>query len=101
MFPNIPEAKDEKDDIQLSDESGLHYRANYRMTRLIVSHLQYFPNILSPSHLVRRIHAIPEHMWWMIFYVLKMYLCKSQEEYFIVESFPVKAYENHKSFSIS
>jgi hypothetical protein len=34
-------------------------------------------------------------MWWMIFYVLKMYLCKSQEEYFIVDSFPVKAYENH------
>lgn len=78
--------------------SGLHYRADYRTTRLIVSHLQYFPKILSHSHLVRRIHAVPEQMWWMIFYVLKMYLGKSQEEYFIVDSFPVKAYENHKSF---
>jgi IS5 family transposase len=78
--------------------SGLHYRADYRTTRLVVSLLRYFPKILSHSHLVRRIHAIPEQMWWMIFYVLKMYLCKSQSEYFIVDSFPVKAYENHKSF---
>jgi len=78
--------------------SGLHYRADYRTTRLVVSVLKYFPKILSHSQLVRRIHAIPEQMWWMIFYVLKMYLCKSQSEYFIVDSFPVKAYENHKSF---
>jgi IS5 family transposase len=78
--------------------SALHYRADYRTTRLVVSLLQYFPKILSHSRLVRRIHAIPEQMWYMIFYVLKMYLCKSQNEYFIVDSFPVKAYENHKSF---
>ena len=76
----------------------MHYRADYRTTRLVVSQLRYFSKILSHSHLVRRIHTIPEHMWWMIFYVLKMYLCKSQSEYFIVDSFPVKAYENHKSF---
>lgn len=78
--------------------SALHYHADYRTTRLISMSLRYFPNILSHSRLVRRIHAIPEHIWWMIFYTLQMYLCKSDSECFIVDSFPVKAYENHKSF---
>ena len=78
--------------------SALHYHADYRTTRLVVSSLQYFPKILSHSHLTRRIHAIPEQMWWMIFYVLRMYLQKSGSDYFIVDSFPVKAYETHKSF---
>lgn len=78
--------------------SALHYHADYRTTRLVVSLLQYFPNILSHSRLVRRIHSIPEQMWGMIFYVLRMYLHKSESEYFIVDSFPIKAYENHKSF---
>lgn len=78
--------------------SALHYQANYRSTRLVVGLLRYFPKILSHSQLIRRIHAIPEPMWWMIFYALQMYLCKSDTEYFIVDSFPVKAYENHKSF---
>jgi IS5 family transposase len=78
--------------------SGLYYHADYRITRLVVSQLQYFPKILSHSQLVRRIHAIPEQMWWMIFHALRMYLGKSKSEYFIVDSFPIKAYENHKSF---
>ena len=59
--------------------SSLHYRADYRTTRLVVSALRYFPKILSHSHLVRRIHAIPEQMWWMIFYVLKMLPCEQKD----------------------
>lgn len=78
--------------------SALHYHADYRTTRLVTMSLKYFPNILSHSRLVRRIHAIPENMWWMVFYVLQMYLRMSDSENFIVDSFPVKAYENHKSF---
>jgi IS5 family transposase len=78
--------------------SALHYHANYRTTRLVSMSLRYFPKILSHSRLVRRIHEIPENMWSMTFYVLKMYLRKSDTEFFIVDSFPVKAYENHKSF---
>ena len=78
--------------------SALHYHADYRSTRLVVSLLHYFSKILSHSHLVRRIHAIPEQMWLMIFYALQMYLRKSESEYFIVDSLPIKAYENYKSF---
>jgi IS5 family transposase len=78
--------------------SALHYRAEYRTTRLVSITCKYFPNILSHSRLVRRIHAIPENIWWIVFYVLQMYLRKSDSEFFIVDSFPVKAYENHKSF---
>lgn len=78
--------------------SAMHYRADYRTTRLVSISLRYFPKILSHSRLVRRIHAIPDNMWWMVFYVLQMYLRKSDSEFFIVDSFPVKAYENHKSF---
>lgn len=78
--------------------SAMHYQANYRTTRLVSMSFRYFPKILSHSRLVRRIHAIPENMWWMVFHVLQMYLRKSHSEFFIVDSFPVKAYENHKSF---
>jgi hypothetical protein len=79
--------------------SAMHYHADYRATRLISMSLQYFPKILSHSRLVRRIHAIPtDHMWWIIFHVLQMYLRKPKNEHFIVDSFPVRAYENHKSF---
>jgi hypothetical protein len=33
-----------------------------------------------------------------VFYVFQMYLKKPHAEYFIVDSFPVSAYQNHKSF---
>jgi hypothetical protein len=78
--------------------SAMYYRADYRLTRLVSISCRYFPKILSHSRLVRRIHSIPDHMWLIIFKVLQMYLRKSNSEYFIVDSFPVRAYENHKSF---
>lgn len=78
--------------------SALHYGADYRQTRLISKSLRYFQTILSHSRIIRRIHAIPEGVWWIVFHVLKMYLRKPKCDYFIVDSFPVKAYENHKSF---
>lgn len=78
--------------------SALYYQANYRVTRLLCHSLSYFPRILSHSRLVRRIHGIPDNVWYMIFYAIQVYLRKSDSEYFIVDSFPIKAYENHKSF---
>jgi len=78
--------------------SALYYHANYRTARLVCMSLAYFPEILSHSRLVRRIHSIPESVWWFVFTSLQMYLRKSPSEYFIVDSFPVKAYESQKSF---
>lgn len=78
--------------------SALYYGADYRTTRLVSKSLRYFPTILSHSRIVRRIHAISESVWWLIFNVLKMYLQKQKGDYFIVDSFPIKTYENHKSF---
>ena len=71
---------------------------DYRKRRLITLHQKYFPKILSHSQLVRRIHQIPELMWRLSFAALQLVLRNKNESDFIVDSFPVKAYENHKSF---
>ncbi len=98
-FPDDPQCKMTTAELMtFALVSALYYHADYRTTRLVSISFRYFPNILSYSRLVRRIHAISENMWWMIFYALQMYLRKSDSEFFIVDSFPVKAYENHKSF---
>jgi DDE family transposase len=78
--------------------SAIHYQCDYHKTRLISRLFRFFKNILSLSRLVRRIHAIQEAVWLIVFSALRMYLRKSETEYFIVDSFPVKAYESHKSF---
>lgn len=78
--------------------SAFYYNANYHTTRLVSKTLRYYTNILSHSRIVRRIHAIPESVWFLVFTVLKMYLQKARAGYFIVDSFPIKAYENHKSY---
>lgn len=78
--------------------SASHFQCNYKKTRLISLSLRFFNKILSLSRIVRRIHSIPEEIWMIVFYVFQMYLKNRDAEYFIVDSFPVRAYENHKSF---
>lgn len=78
--------------------SGMLYGCNYRLTRLISLNHKYFHKILSHSQLVRRIHQIPERAWMMTFLALQLFLRNKENNCFIVDSFPVKAYENHKSF---
>jgi hypothetical protein len=78
--------------------SAANYQCDYRKTHLISMALRYFPKILSHSRLIRRVHAIPEGVWMMVFSALRLYLRKAVSDYFIVDSFPVKAYESHKSF---
>ncbi len=78
--------------------SATHFHCDYKKTRLISLTFKLFNKILSHSRIVRRIHLIPEEIWMIVFNVLQMYLKKPDAEYFIVDSFPVKAYENHKSF---
>ena len=74
------------------------FGCDYRKTRLITLHQRYFSKILSHSQLVRRIHQIPELMWRLCFAALQLVLRNKNENDFIVDSFPVKTYENHKSF---
>ena len=74
------------------------YGGDYRKTRLVASTYRYFSKILSHSQLVRRIHQIPEQTWYMTFLALQLILKNRDNQFFIVDSFPVKAYENHKSF---
>lgn len=78
--------------------SAMLYGCDYRKTRLVASFHNYFPKILSHSQIVRRIHQIPQHVWYMVFLALQVFLRNKNERFFIVDSFPVKAYENHKSF---
>lgn len=78
--------------------SACYFQCDYKKTRLVSLNLKYFSKILSFSRLVRRIHSIPEEIWIIVFYVLQIYLKNPDAEYFIVDSFPVRAYENYKSF---
>jgi len=74
------------------------YGGDYRKTRLVASAHGYFPKILSHAQLVRRIHQIPQHVWYVLFLALQVVLRNKNSQLFIVDSFPVKAYETHKSF---
>jgi len=74
------------------------YGGNYQRARLMASHHRYFLKVLSLSQLVRRIHQIPEDAWYMLFKTLQIFLRNKNCSCFIVDSFPIKAYENHKSF---
>jgi hypothetical protein len=74
------------------------YGCDYKKSRLVCKNFCFFKKILSHSQLVRRIHRIPNCVWYMVFYALQMLLRNTENLTFIVDSFPVKAYENHKSF---
>jgi len=78
--------------------STLFYQCNYRLTRHIVKHQNYFPTLLSRSRLIRRIHQIPEIVWLIIFTVCRDFLCQKKSRNFIVDSFPVSACQNNKIF---
>jgi len=78
--------------------SALIYGCNYKKSRLVCTNFKFFKKILSHSQLVRRIHQIPKILWFIVFYSLQIYLRKKDNYSFIVDSFPVKAYENHKSY---
>lgn len=78
--------------------AATHYKGNYYFTRLACRSLRYFPRILSLSRLVRRIHSVGEGVWRLVAQALQVFLSADQSQHFIVDSFPVKAYENHKSF---
>jgi len=78
--------------------SAMIYRCDYKTTRLVSLAHRYFPKILSHSQIVRRIHQIPDQVWYLVFQALQLLLRDKNNKCFIVDSFPVKAYENHKSF---
>ena len=78
--------------------SALYYQCNYRKTRLVVLSHKQFPNILSHSRIVRRIHQIPSHVWPMIFQICKETLKVKNGQEFIVDSFPVPCCQNNKIF---
>ena len=78
--------------------SAILYGSDYKKTRLVASHHKYFKNILSNSQIVRRIHSIDDDVWLMVFNALQVLLKNKECTNFIVDSFPIKAFENHKSF---
>ena len=78
--------------------SSLYYGGNYQKTRMIAKYHGYFHSMLSLSRMNRRIHSLPEHIWMLIFQALQLILKNPNNKSFIIDSFPVKAYENHKIF---
>ena len=43
------------------------YKCDYKTTRLMSLYHKYFDNVLSHSRLVRRIHNIPDHVWFFLY----------------------------------
>lgn len=78
--------------------AAIHFYGDYRKTRLICHYQRYFGGLLSLGRLVRRIHRIPEDTWWQVFRILQICSAPQEAKGFIVDSFPIKTYENHKSF---
>lgn len=78
--------------------SAMIFGGNFRISRLMAMHHRYFSKILSHSQLIRRIHAIPDEIWILIFKALQVILQQEDCQHFIVDSFPIKTYETHKSF---
>ena len=78
--------------------SAMVFACDYKRTRLIAQYQRFFSTILSHSQLVRRIHRIDQQAWTMTFLALRFLLRDSGAKTFIVDSFPIKAFENHKSF---
>jgi hypothetical protein len=73
------------------------FYCDYRRTRMIAQHSKMFTKILSHSQLVRRIHSVPDEAWHMAFQALRKFLQAPNQAYFIVDSFPLEAFQNHKS----
>ena len=71
---------------------------DYRKAMFFASCNRLFPNLLSHGRLVQRIHAIPEQIWMLVFQAMQIFIRNNDNKLFIVDSFPIKTYENHKSF---
>jgi Transposase DDE domain len=79
-------------------QSAMLYGCNYKKTKLMASWHRYFKKILSHSQLVRRIHLIPDYVWNIVFEALKTLLRNASCKTFIIDSYPIKTYQNHKSY---
>jgi len=100
IFDEVSKTLNIKDDVQCKMSSAEVmtfailsanlYGSDYRKTRLVALAHRYFPKILSHSQLVRRIHQIPQRVWYTLFLALQVVLRNKDHQLFIVDSFPVK-----------
>lgn len=78
--------------------ASLHHQGNYQKARMIMKALNYFPNMLSYSRLVCRIHNIPASLWSCVFHICQETLKRDLSKDFIVDSFPIPICQNNKIF---
>lgn len=78
--------------------SSIYFGCDYKKSRLVCINLRFFKKVLSHSRIVRRLHEIPEGIWILVCSLIRMLMKKQDSEYFIVDSFPIGAYQNYKSF---
>jgi hypothetical protein len=76
---------------------GLYFSGNFKQARIFSSIMKFFPNILSHSQLVRRIHNLSEEVWMIIFSALQLLFSNKKSRLYMVDSMPIKAYNNYKS----
>jgi hypothetical protein len=79
--------------------AAIVYSGDYRKCRLATMGLRLFPNMLSLSRIVRRIHQVPDEIWGCVFTILGQIMARGKvRKCFIVDSFPLITYQNHRSF---
>ena len=61
------------------------FSGNIEQARVFLSDYKYISNVLSKSRLNRRLHSIPDKVWYAMF----PYLSPATNKGFIVDSFPV------------
>jgi len=72
--------------------SCMFFGGNHEKTRLFMLEYGYIPNILSKSHLNRRLHAFDETFWRQLFHQISRILLHYEEtDEYVVDSFPVSA----------
>jgi len=72
--------------------SAMFFCGNHERTRVFLKEYGYIPNILSKSHLNRRLHAFDESFWRQLLYQLSQSLLHFEKtKEYAVDSFPVSA----------
>lgn len=66
-------------------------------SRVFLKEAGYIRDMLSESRLNRRVHAIPEHVWLGLFYILaQAHKQVNDDQDYVVDSFPVAVCDNYR-----
>jgi len=91
--PQIPMNNAEVMTVALT--AARYFHGHLQNAQTFLTEHDYLPNMLSESRLNRRIHAIPEGVWFMLFHILaEMFKAENTSQDYCLDSFPVPIGDN-------